>query len=298
MSSKKDPPIPPIPIFPGMESLDIEPPKFKQKQDTNEFGVKTLQRTGTKHAVPHSKAKQDIDKAVSVEDWFEVYRAFSKAGDPQILSSMTGLDYETVDYLLTDGIARLGMPPIRDYAVDPKEVADRIIKLGLDPENMHQKMLNPPVKALPPEHQELITTRAAREVTAAQALLAGTMENAALFFDMVRQINNEVKQNGVTLPEEITPNLIMGLATAGEKIAKTMDAAIRVARLTAGEPEQTISVEIAHILETIPEDEIVRFAKQGQLPPSLRGRQSSRSEDNPVELGYIDAEYDESKDDE
>lgn len=222
-----------------------------------------------------SQNRAELDRIVSRDEWRKVYEFYNKTGDINKLSEMTGLSPEKVEHLIEVGIDRLGLPPLRAYATDPSQVMDRIVEMKMDP-SPTLPQTKPIYQELPETHKDEMVDRAARESIGAQLALSATMEIASAFFDVITAVKEQMakppEEGGLKLPENISLGYLRTLAGTAQTLTSTLSEAVRLNRLTQGEPEHNISVEIAYLLQKLPEEAIVRFAKDGKIPPQLRGR--------------------------
>jgi hypothetical protein len=236
------------------------PPAVKSKTKRRKAGRKK------------SKAGSSIDSSVGQAEWDIIYRLYNSTGDPIRLAEISGFSVEAVEHIIFTGIKRLGLPPVHKYAIDQRAVVARMQTIGAKP-----KLVETNKMPLPPEHQEQITNRVAQEAVAANAFLNSAMRGSAVFFDWVTEMHNRLKDGSAVfdVPEAISIKHLKEMAETGQKLAQSIDIAIRLARLTTGEPEHTLSIEIAHKLESLTDEEVIRLAKTGRVPPQLVGRTQS-----------------------
>lgn len=212
-----------------------------------------------------------LDREVSEEDYLNVYDAYRHTGSPAAIAEQTGLKVKHVEHLIDKGVVRLGLPSIKDHATDLAEVNRRLVKHGG----------LPPTKATEdnfalnlPEAQQGVTDRVARETAAAQTMLSAAMKISSVYGNYLEKIMEVIANpdGGFALPEQVGPELIAKLAVTADKLSGALDRAVRLSRLTAGEPEQNLSLQVAMLIGTLNTQELHQFDKTGQIPPKLRGR--------------------------
>jgi hypothetical protein len=222
----------------------------------------------------HVIRNKEVDDTLSAAEWRKVYEYYAQSGDPAKLSKLTNLSQEKIVHCIDVGVRRLGLPAIRQFATDQTEVTQRIIDLKLDPT---KAVLPKPVyQELPEQHKDEMVDRAAKESIGAQLALAATMEIGTSFFEVIKKVKDRInlppEEGGLELPEKLSLRYLTSLANTASTLTHTMSEAIRLNRLTQGEPEHNISVEIGYLLQKLPEEAVLRYAKEGQIPPQLRGR--------------------------
>jgi hypothetical protein len=177
---------------------------------------------------------------------------------------------EQVEWLFTEGVRRLGLPAIEDYAVSKGEVALRLQESGLSWKDDKRDAKDTALAK--PKVRQAITERVAKEAVAAQAMLGGAMNVAEIFGTLIAEVKQKMLQGKLEVPEEVNLGYLNKLALTLEKLAKAMDIATRLARLTAGEPETHVLHHVTGLIGTMSALEIKEFAETGVLPRSIRGR--------------------------
>lgn len=224
-----------------------------------------------------TQAGRDIDNSLEEEDWIKVYDTFATTGAPHEITKITGLKINQVNHLLQRGVVRLGLPAIKEHAVDYAEVNLRLAKHGLESSNS----LGATNKSQLPEVQQAVTDRVAKEAAAAQGMLNAAMSSTNLFSRYLEEVNNTVLSGNAefALPAKITLEHLTKLAQAADKLASSLDRAVRLSRLTAGEPESNIAMEVSLLVNRLTTEELRIYVDTGHLPPRLRGRASAVFED-------------------
>jgi len=248
---------PPPPVPPGVRKILRPPPTRKDKGKSRLFGDALT-----------------LDRQLSQDDWMKVYEAYQRVGTPAGLARETGLSERAIRHLLKHGIERLALAPIKEHAIDLAEVNTRMQAMGGDP-GSNKSVDN--FKFNLPEVQEAVLDRVATEAAGAQMLLKSSMNAASLYNSFLTEVCRIAldKDGGFSLPDKVGPKLIQQLVGTADKLATTLDRAVRLSRLTAGEPESNVSMEVSILVARLDEDALQRFEKTGQIPPELRGRLST-----------------------
>lgn len=223
-----------------------------------------------------------FERSISETDWRDVYRAYAKSGIPSDIAAITGLDVDKIHHLINWGLRRLGLPPIREAAVDYAEVDIRVKKLT-DPAlhaegEQRQKYLTHLAEA-----REAATERTAREAAAAQGSLIGSLQTADAFLGYVNQVlrRSQDPEGGYDIPEQISASLLEKLAKTASSLARAVDTAVRLSRFTAGEPERNITFEVAALVGRMSPDDLREYLRSGSIPSHLRIKTSN----------FIDVEF-------
>ena len=220
-----------------------------------------------------------MDQTLGDEQWQLVYKAYAATGEIDALVLATGLETTEIDHLLNYGVKRLGLPPIREAAVNYAEAAHRTKEL------VEQGAKDPGYLRHLAEARDAATERTAREAAAAQGALISNLKVTDTFLGLVnavleRSLNAD---GGFDLPEKITPNLLDKLAKAASNLTRSVDTAVRLSRFTAGEPERNVTFEIAALVGRMSEDDLREYLSTGSIPSHLRIKGSN----------FIDADFEE-----
>jgi len=275
-------PLPPAELAQWLEDqvrLGLVRPKvFEEFREANGLPPKQLSIPGETVAPTHqvSPRTSALDAAVSEGAWRSVFEAYATTGDPGEIASITGLGLNVVKHLLSYGIRRLGLKPIREAAVDYHEVEARANAL---------------VKREPEQHlvhlanaREAATERVSKEAAAAQALLISSMKTSDAFLGYVNKfLERTMQPDGYDIPEQITVGALNKLADTANKLATAVDKAVRLSRFAAGEPDHNVALEISTLVCRMNEDDLRFFNSTGRIPPHLRIKASN----------FIDADFEE-----
>jgi hypothetical protein len=216
------------------------------------------------------KKDKELDATLTKANWDDAYAAYADTGDFEQIAEKIDLSVEQVEWLFTEGVRRLGLPAIEDYAVSKGEVALRLQESGLSWKDDKRDAKDTALAK--PKVRQAITERVAKEAVAAQAMLGGAMNVAEIFGTLIAEVKQKMLQGKLEVPEEVNLGYLNKLALTLEKLAKAMDIATRLARLTAGEPETHVLHHVTGLIGTMSALEIKEFAETGVLPRSIRGR--------------------------
>jgi hypothetical protein len=238
------------------------------------------------------------DNALGQEDWEAVYQAFAKTGAMHELMKRTGMTAENIRHLLDYGVQRLGLPPIREHAVDLREVALRLQSVantkasGARDEGSCTALVPMP-GGKPNEAAEMVhlgdvreaaTARATREAMATHGVLVSTLRSTDAMLGYVNRFLERTQdpEGGYDIPEKVDLDHIEALAKAVSNMTRAVDMAVRLSRFTAGEPERCIELEVASIVTRMTSEERKIFIETNVIPGHLRQKTAS---------DYIEAEF-------
>lgn len=232
--------------------------------------------------------KTRIDNSLDEEDWRTVTALFAHVGSPDILAREAGLSTKAVEHLLNHGIERLGMPSIRDHAINQAEV-----NLNLAKRRAQQKGAITESEAV-----EAIQQRATREAASAQRLLDQTVQAGQIISDYLEELLNRLKGGTAELaiPEFVTPAFLEQFTKIIDAHSRAVDRATKLSRLTAGESTENISMQIAVLLNNCSNEELLEAESRGTLPKRLLGRASSADplqevKGLPIDRNVIDVDF-------
>lgn len=211
----------------------------------------------------------NLDKQLGEPEWRRVYEAYAKTAIDAELAGATGLPISAVRYLVSYGIRRLGLPPIREAAVDYTEVNLRLRKLTEVDVNGPRKRKQYLTHLA--EAREAATERTAKECAATQGTLQATLHTADAFLGYVNQVLEKTQTpDGYDIPKQITAPLLERLAKTASSLARAVDTAVRLSRFTAGEPERNITFEVAALIGRMSEEDLRSYLQTGAIPHHLR----------------------------
>jgi len=222
-----------------------------------------------RRGVHTTKKKEAIEARLSQQDWHDVYSEFQFSGLSSHISKELEMPVERVEHLLNEGIARLGLPGIRDHAINDAEVIKRVEALKAHNRNLTENNF----ELREPDIQKAITDRAAQEAMGAQIALDTAIKTSNIInqYATACLLSLKAGTSGFVLPEKMDPEFIKDLTNAVSTSVRATSGAVKASRLAAGETTDNIMVGIMHLIAGIPEDELRKCAELGILPPSVRG---------------------------
>lgn len=246
----------------------------------------------TESTAPNSRNQRDyvyrIDKTLSEEDYRKVYEAYGETGELNKIVEATGLKTKQVNHLIDKGLLRLGLPAIREHAVDLAEVNTRL----QDAVAIMDKSPSKNFLATLPDVQKAVTDRATREAAAAQSLLSSAMSASQVILEYVNKVFEKAQIPGaMEAPDIVTGGTLETLSKTVNNMTKAVDSAVRLSRLTAGEPESNLGVEVTVMINKMSDDELQWFLEHQQLPPRLRIGGGGPPSNDESGLDPIDVEF-------
>lgn len=219
----------------------------------------------------------------TAEDWQAVYLGFASTGNYKKLAKQLKMESGKVKHIVEYGIARLGLPSVREAATDKATVNKRVEAIvGEEQAAIVARLQEEDKSELQLQHlkdvREAVTNRAIRETAAAQANLITSVHVNDVALGYATKILESLA-NGETqflVPEHLTPGFIETLSKAINNLANATSKAVEASRLTAGEPTQNIALHVASFTTSMSRDELIAYAKHGQIPSHLRVRGGSR----------------------
>ncbi len=235
--------------------------------------------------------REEHDLKLSQADWQAVYKEYARTGMYAEIATRLHMDTRRVKHLIEYGIVRLGLPPIREHAVDLEEVNKRSELLVGKPEALVPKgeALPIPVLANMPDIKQAVTERVVRETAAAQATLLATVKTTDVFLGYINKILERLAdpEGGYFVPDKIMPNTVEQLVKMVNNLATANEKAVQASRLAAGEPTQNIVYQVAAFATQLTSEELRHYALTRELPVHLRVKGGSR-DNGPIEARIID----------
>jgi hypothetical protein len=205
-----------------------------------------------------------------------------------------------VNRAIVRGWPELGLPPLRKAGVvftDPIEVHKKMAEMEELQQQVRDNLLKPielPEKVADLEEEQVArldaTKRVAEQGMAARVSLSMAARTAKIVDMLALKILDLVETGKLELPETATPALINLLARTADIAASTVEKAVKISRLQAGEPEHVIGVNIGAALSSATPDELAYVLRTGLLPPRVMGLVGGLPENRE---GAIDVQPDE-----
>ena len=124
--------------------------------------------------------------------------------------------------------------------------------------------LNPELNL--PEVQAAVTKRTIEEATLAMHLLETSARAGAMLEGWARAMQSLMEQGAFITPKQVTPDLISAFIRALETHSKATEKAVKLVRLTRGEPTEHVAHQVAALLVSCSIEELREADKNGTIP--------------------------------
>ena len=254
----------------GLKAINAPLPKPEDniQPRMKTYPARVLQGIGEAKTRTQQVHEVRIEAEMGEEDWREVYKAYAKVGKRSAIMALTGLPSAKVHHLLHHGLARLGLPAIKDHATNTAEVNLRSHE-AMQEISANSNLNEDNFLLNLPEYQAAITNRAAREAAAAASLLEVGLRGGETFLGFMRMLTKKMQREGEAAfdePDKITPKLLETLSKAMNSLSNTIDTAIQVSRRAAGEPERNLSLEVSYLVGLMDLTELREYKATGKFP--------------------------------
>lgn len=238
--------------------------EFQKERITN---LKSYKRVYQTQKWKRANTK-NTDDALTMQDWQLVYDHYAISGSPTAISELTDLPEARVNHLIEYGVMHLNLPAIREYAVSKAQANIDMQRQRRE----HQKLTHP-------ETQAAIQERVTQEAAIAQTLLTQAAETSVIVSQMLKSIQEAIRNQTTSfhVPEEITPNFVKALTDVAEVQSRLAERAVKLSRLTAGEPTEVIGHRIGVLLAACTTEELLEVEKTGALPRRLTSKAGSEA---------------------
>lgn len=191
--------------------------------------------------------------SVTREQWDKMLAAYRQ--HPTIKTVMTagGVGKRIARRAVMEGWPDLGLPPF--------------VELMSSGTSVHKEMA-----VLRESWEEAAVTQgeaarmAAEQAMAARTVMASAMKSSRVIGKMMSELHEKIDNKESLLPEEVTPKVINQVMSAQAKLAETIERAMKIANMRAGEPEKQLGVQIGILLERCNDDELEVVIQCGELP--------------------------------
>lgn len=251
---------------PGMTNKETRPQKA-QRRAAAKKGMENKNRALVIHTSPPtilSKRRAKLEDGLSKQDWLNVYDAFQYSGVPQELEERTGIPHDSISHMLDVGIVRLGLPPIREHAIDYARVNRKLQAAGLPaPTDLD-------VRELPADARDAINERVVQEGAAARQALSSAVKANEIFSGYLEQVALLTKAGKWDLPDGVSAALLEKVAKVLVANTLAVERAVKLMRLTQGEPTEAVSLHISHLLAHCTTAELLEAERTGAIPSRLK----------------------------
>jgi hypothetical protein len=232
----------------------------------------------------------EIEARLGVGHWEAVYEAFQHTGREQEIANTVGLTVDEVFYLLDTGIRRLRLPAIRDHAVDDAEVQRQLDKRAPNLVNA----INPELDMA--EVQSAATKRAVEDAMVAAHTLEMSATVGGMLEGWASKMNELMMQGAFAHPHQVTPDLLLALVKALETHTRATERAVKLYRLTRGEPTENVAHQVAGLLVGVSLEELRAADRAGTIPARVLSKFGAQVIDIPDEPVVVEDEQDQDGD--
>jgi hypothetical protein len=212
---------------------------------------------------------------LSEDDWYAVLKAYGKTGTLKRLQVSTGFPQQKIRYLLHVGIKRLSLPPIETFAN----------KAGI---NMSLTVKAEETQEVARSSQAIaaVQKRATKEAATAMKTLDQAIQIGSVFGQFIEGLMQGLKsgKSAMLIPKHVTVEALTEIGEVLNKHTQSIDRAVKLVRLTQGEPTERIEHQVGALLAGCSLEELQEAEKTGHIPKSLVSRLGAGS-------NAIDAEF-------
>jgi hypothetical protein len=205
-----------------------------------------------------------IDQELERGDWENVVALYQHTGHAGALATQAGLTEPQVNHLLEYGINRLGLPPIKAHTIDQA-------KLQLD---VAKKQREQAVGIYSEDVAIAVQERATQEAAAARDFLTQAINSGSIISGYVQAFMKSLA-NGETvlaIPKHVTLDHLESMSKVVDAHSRAMERAIKMVRLTQGEPTELIEHQVGALLALCTTRELEDAERTGRLPKRLTAR--------------------------
>lgn len=242
------------------EDVDVQqilrPPKIKSKSSKGKYAAADAKRK----QLISIKVEQDLERS----DWDAVASFYQHTSKLTTIATQTGLSTTQVNHLLLHGIVRLGLPGIKDYTIKQGQL---ILDVNKQKKEQTQLLYSADVAAA-------IQGRATQEAAAAKSMLQQSIQTGNIVGGYVQALFERLKSGDALLaiPANVTLDTLDGMTKIVDAHTRSMERAIKMVRLTQGEPTERVEHQIGAMLAVCTTKELEDAAASGNLPRRLTSR--------------------------
>lgn len=227
----------------------LKPPQWKAKAGTS---PETLKK--------RIKLEQELERG----DWEAVASFYQHTGNANTIAIQSGLTLIQVNHLLKHGLKRLGMPDIRSHMVDQGQ-------LNLDVAKTTRKQTQ---HIFSDDVATAIQERATQEAAAARSMLHQCIETGNIVSGYVKALFSSLatEESVMLIPKTVTLDTLETMTKVVDSHTRAMERAVKMVRLTQGEPTELIEHQIGAMLAVCTTRELEEAAASGNLPRRLTSR--------------------------
>lgn len=206
------------------------------------------------------KLEQELER----HDWEAVASFYQHTGNINAIATQAGLQVRQVKHLLEHGIKRLGLPGIREHAIDQGQLnIDAIAHSKRSSQHLFSE-----------DVANAIQERATQEAAAARSMLHQAIEAGNIVSGYVKALFTSLatEETALLIPKNVTLDTLETMTKVVDAHTRAMERAIKMVRLTQGEPTELIEHQIGAMLAVCTTRELEEAAASGNLPRRLTSR--------------------------
>lgn len=246
------------------ESIKAREDRFKEEQAAYRvLEPSELRPTNKEQRETNQEAR--IEQELTKVEWKQVAQEYQKTGNARTIAHSLSIKTEQARHLIEKGIMRLGLPSIREYAIDQTKINTDIRERHQD--RQKQALLSDDVA-------RAIQERATEEASAAKILLDQTNIAGTIVGGYVKALLNSLQsgKSGVAIPENISLQSLVDLTKVLDTHTKAMERAVKLMNLTQGKPTERIEHQVGAMLAICTTQELEEANITGKLPSRLTSR--------------------------
>jgi hypothetical protein len=226
-------------------------------------------------ALKETKADELSEARLSEDDWYKLLAAYGKTGAISGLQTRTGFSPQKIKHLLHVGIKRLCLPAIETFA---RKANINTKLMSTDQENQ--------AIAKAPQTVAAVQKRATKEAATAMNTLNQVIQAGGIIHQFIEGMTEGLKSGHCQMhvPKYITMEALAEMGDVLNKHTQSIDRAVKLVRLTQGEPTERIEHQVGALLAGCTLEELQEAERTGHIPRSLVSRLQGDG-------GAIDAEY-------
>jgi hypothetical protein len=250
----------------------VKPPETTKAQDEAKAReIETLRLIKPPNWKPQDHPTQNIKrKYAKIEerlergDWEAVASYFQHTASVPTLMEQTGLNRPQVNHLLHRGVQRLGLPSIKEHAINTGKINLDLAKA--------QKRRNEITYST--DVADAIQNRATQEAAAARNMLNQAIESGTVVSGYLKALFQQLGDGRSILgiPEVVTLDTLDGITKVVDAHTRALERSIKMVRLTQGEPTEIMEHQIGAMLAICSTKELEEAAATGRIPKRLTAR--------------------------
>lgn len=263
----------------------LRPTRSEEEMDQMASPSKKIKpKAGARRKRDKVKAIVAMEKKLSDDDWHAVATAYALTENAQAIAHQTNLTKQQVEHIIENGIQSKNLPSVKQATHDKA-------KANLAARKAAQQNQ---VALFSDDVATAIQSRATQEAAAAHSMLQQSIQAGNMITGYVKALFQQLStgQSRLEIPEEVNLNTFDTLTKVVDSHTRAMERAIKMVRLTQGEPTELIEHQIGAMLAVCTTRELEEAAHTGNLPRRLTARISG-SDPVQAESRVIDVKHEE-----